>query len=322
MQFALPPRQSTSHPPYGHSARLSLLRRRQLKTIAVFGLALLTIFYLLSFLSSSSDSLFDVIPDGTPNVVIITLLDREALSDSQIQMIIKNREYYATKHGYSNFFGNTSDYVYAFGSNIPRSWAVIPAVRHAMATYPYSTYFFHLSPHALIMNSDVSITSHILDHKRIESLMLKDIPVVPPDSVIKTFSHVKGGDIEFILSQDMEDLSSDNFFIKQGDWAHFLLDAWFDPLYQSYNFAKAEKHALDHIVQWHPTILTKLALFPQRVFNAYSKDSPGVAVNGTYEDGDFIVRFSRCQTYGKQDCEQEMQPFYMSWKKSHNQQVI
>lgn len=94
------------------------------------------------------------------------------------------------------------------------------------------------------MNPDISITSHVLDHKRIETLMLKDIPVVPPDSVIKTFSHVKGNDIEFILSQDMEDLSSDCFFIKQGDWAHFLLDAWFDPLYRSYNFAKAEKHAL------------------------------------------------------------------------------
>jgi hypothetical protein len=100
MQFALPPRQSTS-PPYTRSTRLSLLRRRQLKTIAVFGLALLTIFYLLSFFLSASDSLSEVTPDGTPNVVIITLFDRDALSDSHIQMITKNREYYATQHGMS-----------------------------------------------------------------------------------------------------------------------------------------------------------------------------------------------------------------------------
>jgi mannan polymerase II complex MNN11 subunit len=117
-----------------------------------------------------------------------------------------------------------------------------------MATHPYSTYFFHLNPHALIMNPDISVTSHVLDRKRIESLMLKDIPVVPPDSVIKTFSHVKGNDVEFILSQDKEDLTSDNFFIKQGDWAHFLLDSWFDPLYRSYGFAKAEKHALVSLI--------------------------------------------------------------------------
>lgn len=102
MQFALPPRQlSTSHPPYIPSTRLSLLRRRQLKAIAVFGLALLTIFYLLSYFSFSRDSPADVTPAGTPNVVIVTLFDREGLSDSHIQMITKNREYYAMKHGMS-----------------------------------------------------------------------------------------------------------------------------------------------------------------------------------------------------------------------------
>ena len=94
------------------------------------------------------------------------------------------------------------------------------------------------------MNPRLSLTSHVMDHKRLESLMLKDIPVVPPDSVIKTFSHLKGSDVDFVLSQDMEDLSSGSFVIKQGEWARFFLDVWYDPLYRSYNFAKAEKHAL------------------------------------------------------------------------------
>jgi len=120
----------------------------------------------------------------------------------------------------------------------------VPAVRHALTLYPHSTYFFHLSPHALIMNPNLSLKSHVLDHKRLESLMLKDIPVVPPDSVIKTFSHLKGGDVDFILAQDKEDLTSASFIIKQGDWARFFLDVWFDPLYRSYSFAKAETHAL------------------------------------------------------------------------------
>lgn len=94
------------------------------------------------------------------------------------------------------------------------------------------------------MNPRISLTSHVTDNKRLESLMLKDIPVVPPDSVIKTFSHLKGNDVDLVLSQDAEDLSSGSFVIKQGDWARFFLDVWFDPLYRSYNFAKAEKHAL------------------------------------------------------------------------------
>jgi mannan polymerase II complex MNN11 subunit len=127
---------------------------------------------------------------------------------------------------------------------VPRSWALIPAVRHAMTLYPHTTYFFHLSPHAIIMNPWLSLTSHIVDEKRLEHLMLKDTPVVPPDSVIKTFSHLKGNDVDLILTQDSENLSSGSFIIKKGDWAYFFLDSWFDPLYRSYNFAKAENHAL------------------------------------------------------------------------------
>jgi mannan polymerase II complex MNN11 subunit len=44
---------------------------------------------------------------------------------------------------------------------------------------------------------------------------------------------------------------------------------WFDPLYRSYDFAAAEKHALEHIVQWHMTVLSRLVLVPQKLFNAY-----------------------------------------------------
>ncbi|KAL1969517.1 hypothetical protein VTN77DRAFT_8955 [Rasamsonia byssochlamydoides] len=321
MQFALPPRKSSHAPPYApRSSRFSFQRRRQLKTVALVGFVFVSFLFLLSrIFSSSSGPAAAAIPSGTPNVVLVTVLDREALSDSYIQKIKRNREDYAARHGYVNFFANTSDYAYTL-NNAPRSWAIVPAVRHALTVYPHSTYFFHLSPHALIMNPRLSLTSHVMDHKRLESLMLKDIPVVPPDSVIKTFSHLKGRDVEFVLSQDAEDLTSGGFIIKQGDWARFFLDVWFDPLYRSYNFAKAEKHALDHIVQWHPTILTKLALVPQRIFNSYSQKSPG-AVNGTYHDGDFVIHFAGCDTDPTRNCEQEMQPFYNTWHATYDQKA-
>lgn len=128
--------------------------------------------------------------------------------------------------------------------DIPRSWAVIPAIRHAMALYPGSSYFFHLSPHAVIMDPSISLTSHILEKKKLDSIMIKDVPVVPPDSVIKTFSHISGTDVDLIITQDGDNLCPGSFILKTGEWAHYLLDAWFDPLYRSYNFAKAETHAL------------------------------------------------------------------------------
>ena len=148
-----------------------------------------------------------------------------------------------TSTGYTNFFTSVSEYDEAVG-NSPKSWALVPAVRHAMATHPNAAYFFHLSPHALIMNPTKSLKSHLLDRSRIESLMLKDLPVVPPDSIIKTFSHLKEKDIDFIVTQDGEDLNPSSFVLKNGDFARYLLDLWFDPLFRSYNFAKAEVHGL------------------------------------------------------------------------------
>ena len=143
--------------------------------------------------------------------------------------------------GYATFFPDVTDYDL---NGAPASWARIPAMRHAMTLYPHSTYFFHLDQHALIMNPSLSISPHIMSRSRLESLMLKDVPVVPPDSVIKTFSHLRGDRIDLVLTQDGSGLSQESFILRRGEWASFFLDAWFDPLYRQYDFQKREVHAL------------------------------------------------------------------------------
>ncbi|MCJ1353171.1 MAG: hypothetical protein MMC33_003156 [Icmadophila ericetorum] len=165
------------------------------------------------------------------------------------------------------------------------------------------------------MNVSLPLTSHVMDKMRLESLMLKDRPVVPPDSVIHTFSHIKGDKIDFVLSQDQEGLCPESFIIRQGEWAKFFLDTWFDPLYRSYNFQKAEGHALEHIVQWHPTILTKLALVPQRMLNSYSVivDSRG-GKEVTFQLYDFIVRAVGCEKDSSRNCFTELEPWHKQWK--------
>lgn len=128
------------------------------------------------------------------------------------------------------------------------SWAVAPATRHAMATHPRSAYFFHLAANALIMNPTKSLKSHILEKDRLEELMMKDVPIVPPDSIIKTFAHQKDQDVDLIITQDAENLNPGSFILKNGEYARFFLDAWFDPLYRNYNFAKAETHGLVRLI--------------------------------------------------------------------------
>lgn len=113
------------------------------------------------------------------------------------------------------------------------------------------------------MKPELALNTHITNTKRLESQMLKDTPVVPPDSVIKTFSHLKPDKVDLILTQDEEGLCQGSFILRQGDWAKFFLDTWFDPLYRSYNFQKAEGHALvghvcelrDFIVRLYVNIL-------------------------------------------------------------------
>lgn len=161
--------------------------------------------------------------------------------------------------GYVNFFASADEYASYIG-NSPRSWTLIPAMRHAMTLYPGSAYLFHLSPHALIMDPSQPLTSLVLDKKPLESLMIKGVPVVPPASVIKTFGHLSGKDVDLVVSQDGESLSPGSLIIKKGEWAQYFLDAWFDPLYRSYNFAKAEVHALvssPFYFPFHPTLYRK-----------------------------------------------------------------
>lgn len=73
----------------------------------------------------------------------------------------------------------------------------------------------------------------------------------------------------------------------------------------------------EHVVQWHPTILTKLALIEQRLLNSYGIDIPSRGgKNSMYQENDFIVRLVGCELDSQRNCEKEMDPFYQQWKKA------
>lgn len=173
-----------------------------------------------------------------------------------------------------------------------------------MKAYPHSEWFFYLDQFALIMRPDISLEDQILAPARISDSMLADKPVVPPDSVIRTYRNTRPANVDAIFSQDSTGLGASAFFVRRGAWANYFLDAWFDPLYRSYNFQKAEAHALEHLVQWHGTVLLKFILVPQRLFNAY------VAGDGDkYADGDFVANLVGCDAPGGgRSCENELSP--------------
>lgn len=162
--------------------------------------------------------------------------------------------------------------------------------------------------------------------------MRRDVPVVPPDSVIHTFSRIKPTRTHLILSQDIDNLVHTSMILRNtpitaastDNWAQYFLDAWFDPLYRAYAFQKAETHALEHLVQWHPTVLAKLVLIEQRRINSYNYAAPPVrdpvtsiarSHDSMWQDGDLVVNFKGCREDEKRSCEDEMRNYYKKWEK-------
>jgi mannan polymerase II complex MNN11 subunit len=63
-------------------------------------------------------------------------------------------------------------------------------------------------------------------------------------------------------------------------------------------------------VQWHPTILARLALVDQRTINSFSKGSNG----GQYVPGDIVVRFTECTGNDVKVCEGVAQHYAQLWQ--------
>jgi mannan polymerase II complex MNN11 subunit len=137
----------------------------------------------------------------------------------------------------------------------PYSWTKVVAMRHAMTRFPDATYIWFLEQDSFIMNPALTIEDHVMKPSRLEAMMIRDHSVVPPDSIIKTFAHLKGQDVDFVLTQDKDGLSVGSFVLRNGEWAEFFLETWFDPIYRSYNFQKAEVHALVSSTRLEATVI-------------------------------------------------------------------
>lgn len=117
-------------------------------------------------------------------------------------------------------------------------------MRHAMTKFPNCKYVWYLDQHSFIMNPNSRVEDHVMGTEKLQDMMLKEQPIVPPESIIKTFSHLRAGDVNFVITQDKDGLATSSMVLRNGEWAKFFLDTWFDPMYRSYNFQKAETHAL------------------------------------------------------------------------------
>ena len=98
MHLALPPRKPSSGPPFAARTSPSVLfQRRRLQILAIIALACLSFIWLVS---NSFSARAPRAPAGSPEVVIVTVIDEEkGYSKAYIDKIKQNRRDYAKRHG-------------------------------------------------------------------------------------------------------------------------------------------------------------------------------------------------------------------------------
>lgn len=317
------PRGTGSYSSYSSSfgRGFSIPRRYRQQVFAIAALVLIGLIWLLTRGGGPHDGhrgggrgMANHVPAGKPPTVIVTVIDPARFGTRYTELVKENRKLYADKHGYETFFPIIGDYDL---KGAPMSWTKVVALRHALTLFPEATYFWYIDVDTFIMNPHLSIEKDIMAPAQLEQKMILDYPVVPPDSIIHTFKHLQGEDVDFVVTQDKDGLSTSSFLVRNSEWSRYFLETWFDPMYRSYNFQKAETHALEHIVQWHPTILSKLAIVPQRTINSYDKPDKGQA----YSTGDLAVRFPKCAKSAKNPtCEALSEPYASVWRSAYRTQ--
>lgn len=99
MHYAYPARKNSNPPRYlpRTSPRLPTIRRRHLKPIALFGLVILALIWILSRGGSRGHSERKI--SGKPPVVVVTVFDEKNDHLDYIKSVKENRLQYAEKHG-------------------------------------------------------------------------------------------------------------------------------------------------------------------------------------------------------------------------------
>lgn len=225
-----------------------------------------------------------------------------------------DRTAYCARNGCEFVLRDVSDFVAkpVGGGNPGASadaWAKLPALREALEEYrDKAEWIWLLEPEAVIMDHGVNLVDAMLKESRLESLMLRDASIVPPESVIRTVRTATASDVSFVINHDGAGISTQSFVLRNDDYARYLLEYWNEPLYRSYNFDRQEQSALEHIVQWHYTILARTALLPKKSLASFGEVAPQQDV--AYEDGDFVVALAGCANTLGRSCDREFDRYY------------
>src|SRR5579859_826851 len=98
------------------------------------------------------------------------------------------------------------------------------------------------------MNPSIPLHTHYLSPASLLALPLRDVPVFPPETTVRTptLRAQPISSIGLILSHGGGILHTGSIILRRGDYGKFILDSWNDPLVRSYGFQGEDHQALAH----------------------------------------------------------------------------
>lgn len=246
---------------------------------------------------STAESTFKY-TDASPTFVLVTSLDQEEHTQEYIAKILQNRKEYAKAYNYGVYARYVQDFEdhYQVARHHSKSWGKIALCRAAMAAFPNAEYFWFLDSNAIIMNPQVDIYEHVVSSERLDKFIQHGTAVLRKNKAgdedlnpVVTSKTITAQDAKLIFVQDEVGLSARSFVFKNDPLSLTFLEYWDSNQFKTYSgFDREESSALNHLAQWHPTILNKMVIIPPKTIASMSASNMAELL---YTDGDFVCTF-------------------------------
>lgn len=254
--------------------------------------------------------------NANPPLVLVLGLDAQRYSKAYLSGVLADRLAYAKRHGYGLYARYLQDFqpedeVAGEGEFKldPLEYAKVHLMREAMFAFTRAAWLWWLEQDAVILNHSFDIgTQAIFDKQALSQKMIRDAPIIPPKSIIHTYKYVPADQIKLVVTQNEQGISMSSFLVRNDElYGRILFDYLRDPLHRTYpgfrssGSGHALEAAMTHLVQWHPAILSRMALVSPLLLGAFPEDGKVQKDSFVYltkasllghrgvQDGDFIA---------------------------------
>lgn len=240
---------------------------------------------------------------NSPELVIVTGINPEKYSVEYLEKIIENRKKYAKRFGHALYIRLVTDFREDYEASATKSpsWAKLSILRAAVQAFPKAKHFWNLDANALIENMESNIVTDLIDPETLKHKIVRNRPILRANNIIKTYKHMSSANTRLILAPDEVGVSTASFIIanldrdatidfagakhnrynvkkfkggQHGLFAKSLLEYWNNNALRTYpHYDRNEASALSHMLQWHPTFLSRTAIVSGHELMSYSEET-------------------------------------------------